>query len=323
MSDLLPPLPKALPALPRSRKATPREILAAFLRGRNEETLKAYRRDWEDFAAFLELNSSEEACAYLLSLDQGDANAVALGYRSSLVERRLKVATVNRRLAAVKSLVKLARMLGVCAFQLDVAALPHEKYRDTRGPGREGFLQLLEELGHRTDEKASRDRAILRLLYDAALRRGEVSSLDLEHVDLTRQELWVLGKGRQGERQRVTLPEETRDALAAWVKRRGFEPGPLFTNLDHPTERGRLSGTGIYLMVRELGARAGLKVRPHGLRHAAITEALDLTGGNVREVSRFSRHKDIRVLCQYDDARIDTGGEIAKLVAKHARERRR
>jgi hypothetical protein len=32
-------------------------------------------------------------------------------------------------------------------------------------------------------------------------------------------------------------------------------------------------------MVRDLGRKIGLKVWPHGLRHAAITEALDLTGG--------------------------------------------
>ena len=59
----------------------------------------------------------------------------------------------------------------------------------------------------------------------------------------------------------------------------------------------------------------GLKVWPHGLRHAAITEALDLTGGDVRKVQRFSRHRDLQTLTIYDDARIDMGGEVAKLVA--------
>jgi integrase/recombinase XerC len=66
-------------------------------------------------------------------------------------------------------------------------------------------------------------------------------------------------------------------------------------------------------MVRELGRRLGMKVWPHGLRHAAITEALDLTGGNVRAVQRFSRHRDVRVLERYDDNRRDLGGEVAKL----------
>ena len=56
-------------------------------------------------------------------------------------------------------------------------------------------------------------------------------------------------------------------------------------------------------------------VRPHGLRHAAITEALDLTKGNVRAVQRFSRHRDLRTLTIYDDNRQDLAGEIARQLA--------
>ena len=58
-----------------------------------------------------------------------------------------------------------------------------------------------------------------------------------------------------------------------------------------------------------------MKTRPHGLRHAAITAALDATNGDVRRVQRFSRHADARTLLIYDDARSDMGGEIAALIA--------
>ncbi len=65
-----------------------------------------------------------------------------------------------------------------------------------------------------------------------------------------------------------------------------------------------------------LQAREGLGLgRPHGLRHAAITEALDLLGGDVRRVQRFSRHRDVRVLNAYDDNRQDLAGEVARIVA--------
>jgi integrase/recombinase XerC len=96
---------------------------------------------------------------------------------------------------------------------------------------------------------------------------------------------------------------------------RGQEPGPLFTNFDRARKGRRLTGTSIYRLVRGLGRRAGLTVRPHGLRHAAITEALDLTGGDVRAVQRFSRHRDLKVLMVYDDNRRDLGGQVARLVA--------
>ena len=68
-------------------------------------------------------------------------------------------------------------------------------------------------------------------------------------------------------------------------------------------------------VLKDLGKKAGIKTRPHGLRHSAITEALEATGGNIRAVARFSRHKNIQTLMIYDDNRQDLGGEIAKLIA--------
>ena len=56
---------------------------------------------------------------------------------------------------------------------------------------------------------------------------------------------------------------------------------------------------------------------PHGIRHTAITEALNLTQGDVRAVQRFSRHRDVRVLTIYDDNRTDLGGKVARMVASN------
>src|SRR5262249_20304498 len=157
--------------------------------------------------------------------------------------------------------------------------------------------------------------ALLRCLYDLALRRAEVVGLDLEDLDLAAGTLAVLGKGRT-EKSSVTLPGPTKAALEAWLAIRGPTPGPLFRSLDRARKgNGRLTGGAVYLMVRKLGRKAGLETRPHGLRHAAITEALDLTG-DVRAVQKFSRHRDVRTLERYDDARQDLAGEVAKKVAE-------
>src|SRR5262249_29404237 len=78
---------------------------------------------------------------------------------------------------------------------------------------------------------------------------------------------------------------------------------------------GRLTGSALYQIVRRLGAAVGLKTGPHALRHSAITDALDLTGGDVRAVQRFSRHKDLRTLMIYDDRRTDVAGDVARKVA--------
>ncbi len=314
--ELLPPQPKT----PLARVAPNPELLVeSFLSGRNPRTLRAYREDLEDFRTFLGAQSSQEAAAHLLSHDPGGANALVLAYRSHLLERKLSPATVNRRLSALRALVKLARMLGLSTFVLEVENLPVEHYRDTRGPGRDGVQALLAELDARSDAKGVRDRALIRLLYDLALRRLEVVSLATEHVDLRQGAVWVQGKGRQS-RQRLTLAPKTKDAVAAWMRVRkkllGQEEGPLFVSLDSAAFGGPLSSSGLYRVIRELGDKVGLRARPHGLRHAAITEALDATRGDVRAVQRFSRHKSLNVLCVYDDARQDIAGEVSRLVAK-------
>jgi integrase len=78
---------------------------------------------------------------------------------------------------------------------------------------------------------------------------------------------------------------------------------------------GRLTGRAVRLIVAGIARLAGLDrvCRPHRLRHAAIIEALD-RGRDVRDVAKFSRHKDVRTLLIYDDSRRDVGGDIARML---------
>ncbi len=165
--------------------------------------------------------------------------------------------------------------------------------------------------------KCIRDVAILRLLFDLSLKKNEVVTLDLEHVDIENGTISILGKGKT-ERVKLTLPEETRNALSEWIKIRGDEPGPLFYHLSPAVkERKRISGTGIYLLVRALGRKAKIgHVWPHSLRHAGITTALDLCNGDVRAVSKYSRHANIQTVMIYDDNRKNIAGDISSMVSK-------
>src|SRR5262245_52123296 len=94
-------------------------LLAAFLSGRSPQTLRAYRQDLDDFAAFLGVPAAD-AAHRLLAGGPGHANGLGLAYRAQLLGRGLAPATVNRRLAALRSLVRLARTLGTTNWSLDV-----------------------------------------------------------------------------------------------------------------------------------------------------------------------------------------------------------
>ncbi len=289
-------------------------LVDAFLGGKSPRTIAAYRQDLGDFARFVGAETMDDAARILLGNGGGTANMTALQYRNHLHERGMAPATINRRLAALRSMGALAQTVGMVPFALSVTGAKGQAYRDTRGPGDDGFLRMLVVADLRADAKGVRDRVILRLLHDLALRRGEVVSLDLAHVEQGARTINVLGKGKTG-RLPLRLPDPTRDALAAWIVARGDEPGPLFTNLD-PTGKGqRLTGVSIYRIVRDIGQQAGIKTWPHGLRHLAITQALDASGGNIRAVRDFSRHASIQTITLYDDKRNSKQGEIAALVA--------
>jgi integrase/recombinase XerC len=91
----------------------------------------------------------------------------------------------------------------------------------------------------------------------------------------------------------LTPPCPTARELAAWLEARGDRPRPLVHRLDS-AEPGRLSGESVRRIVRRLGEAAGLSrpVRPHGLRHAAATAALD-AGRDMRDVRKFIRHRSL------------------------------
>lgn len=311
-----------------SQRQRAAELVRAFLSARRKATLDAYKRDLGLFAEFLGVGSVDEAAWALFSLPQGDANAVVLRFRQKLQESGMGAATVNRRLAAIRSLSKLARMLGVVPWTIEVPDLRVETYRDTRGPGAEGFRKMLAVLDGKTDAQSLRNRAILRLLYDLGLRRFEVTGLLLGHLDLAGRRLWVLGKARD-KREPVTVPEVTFGALCDWLRVhpgiRSAQPGqnvahvPLFVSLDNSTFGHSLSNRSVNRIVSSVGASAGLHVWPHGLRHAAITEALDATGGDVRRAQRFARHRNPATTLRYDDNRADLAGQVADLVSKRSK----
>ena len=147
------------------------------------------------------------------------------------------------------------------------------------------------------------------------LRRAEVSGLDLG--DLAGAQLEVRGKGDKT--AQITLPAQTRAALDSYLELRGREGGPLLRATDPGAARrgtgGRLSPASVYRIVRRRAAAAGVKAWPHGLRHTAITAALDASGGDLRAAQRYSRHADPRTLMLYDDNRADLGAPLAAAVA--------
>src|SRR4028119_675971 len=113
-----------------------RDVLAELLADkRSLNTRHAYERDLKDFFQFIaQRTPTPELVTQFLELDRFRATALVLKYKAHLIERGLKEATINRRLAAIKSLVTFARKLGQCNYTLeDIKGEKVKPYRDTTG----------------------------------------------------------------------------------------------------------------------------------------------------------------------------------------------
>ena len=293
-------------------------LVKIFLSNKSERTVTAYKKDPSDFARFLGIQDGnlDHAARLFFSNRRGGANALAAEYRGHLESRRLSPATINRRLSALRSMVEQAGTLGLIGWELKIKGPKSKQYRDTTGPGTRNIRRMFNIIQARRDAKGLRDFAILRLLYDLALRRGEVVSLDLEDIDLETGIVKILGKGRT-EKEILTLPQPTIEALRSWLGVRGGGAGPLFTNFDRAGKSGRLTGTGVYQIVRRLGNELGIKTRPHGIRHTSISACV--AQFPLTDVQRFSRHKKLETVAIYVD-QLDGGvqSKIADFVSRTA-----
>ncbi len=254
-----------------------------------------------------------------LALDRYQAMTLVLRYRRMLTDRGLAPSTINTRLAAIKSLVGYARKVGECHYDLaDVEGVRVETYRDTSGVNPTEYQGMIGVFDRQT-LKGVRDYAILRLLWDNALRRAELCQVNVKDFDPQGRKLWIIGKGKV-QRQSIDLSQQSVQAIQAWLELRGKckATEPLFCTLDRATKGHRLSGNAIYNLVRETGTAAGIYkvMSPHRVRHSAITAALDATNGDTRRVQKLSRHADLNTLTLYDDNRRHHQGEVTNILAE-------
>lgn len=304
--------------LPITSAAQATTLISTFLSSKGPATRQAYKQDLKCFQSYLVSVHGIESVQNLLSFSSGELNFAVLGYRDHLVEKALSPSTVNRRLGAVRSLFKLSRLLGFTSMKIEIPNIKSESYRDTKGPGLPAFKRMITKASSQSPDKSARDHAILRLLFDLALRASELVELDLRHVELEQKRISIKGKGRS-QREFLSLPSTSIQALEKWIETRGPDDGPLFVNLVRATkQRKRLTRTGLYKLIRWLGQQVDIKTRPHGVRHLSITEACKAAQNNgfaLEEVMDHSRHKSIATLMIYRDRERDVQGAISTLVA--------
>jgi len=268
-------------------------------------TLDAYARDLQAFSAwFTQTNGEPPAPAAVTPLDIRE-------YRQYLqTVKRLKPASVNRRLAGLRAYFRWAREKGL------VASSPLEGIRDARQTPRpprwlnrqetyallraaEEAIRLAEAKGQTvTAREARRNAAIVALMLHAGLRVSEVCGLAMGDVQVgERAGRVVVRAGKGGKYREVPLNRDARRALRGWLAAREGESERLFVG-----RRGLpLRARGVQRVLKRLAKGAGLaeeKVTPHALRHTFGKNLVD-AGVSLERVAALMGHANLNTTARY------------------------
>ena len=312
-------------------------------------TQDTYRKGLKYFASFLltaVIVKGEKVCLTevqvktvlmeFIKFDKKTANAYLGSYQSKLIELNYAPNSINIKIASVKAFVRYAFDFEQCSYQLDkVKSLTPDTYRDTKGTTPANIKEVL-NIPDTLTVKGKRDYAILRLLWDNALRRGEISSLSIADFNYDHLTLKIKGKGRLS-KEIIYLSPKTASAIQQWLDCLGVSDSktdkltakisdndsdsltdtPLFISLDNRSLGSRLTGRSIDRLVKKYSGEVveGKLLSPHKVRHSSITAVLDASNGNVRLAQKLSRHKNLDVLTRYDDNRIALQKEAVNLLA--------
>jgi site-specific recombinase XerD len=205
-------------------------------------------------------------------------------------ENHLKVATVNRRVAALKTFFDfLAEENDDLSWANPVRYKRHAGKRPRSLP-RDISDDDVEKVWNVISSK--RDRAWFALMVRGGLRVGEVVLLQVK--DVVRQpceghpaQVRVQGKG-QKERM-VLLSADAYSVLQQWLDERGerTETSVFFNQHGQP-----LSANGIEWLLHGYGEQAGLKLSPHQLRHT-FARQLTEAGMPITSVGKLLGHSQI------------------------------
>ena len=282
-------------SLPAPRLASLFLDMLASERGAAANTLAAYRRDLEDYLAFLAAEGS-------VAPDAAKPAAIS-GFLASLNERGLKPSSAARRLSAVRQFHKFLYVEGHAASDPTAAATGPKRGRPLPKVLSVGDVDRLlarartaadeAEPGSPAQARALRMRCLVELLYATGLRVSELVSLPASAA--RRRERFLIVRGKGGKERLVPLTEAARDAARAHLAASEKRGGGSTWLFPADGEAGHLTRQAFARDLKVLAGAAGLradKMSPHVLRHAFASHLLQ-NGADLRVVQELLGHSDI------------------------------
>jgi len=255
----------------------------------SRQTRRAYRTD---IHRFFEADEEDQVTtAQVTAVEAEDIRSFVRSMRRA----KASLATQRRRLAALRSFFDWLIENGVVTYnparRPSVKPLPPKTSASTSTLSKSALEMLVATAG--TDPQSGpRDRALILTIVYAALRRSEVTQIDVADIrPLGRY--WILDLERDEDGgSYVRIPEVVVEAIEQVKDAHGITSGRLWRSLS-PRNRGEpMSPDAIYKVVRRVSADAGLEpVSIDMLRRSGLRLALQ-GGADLPQVQAHGRLRD-------------------------------
>jgi integrase/recombinase XerD len=278
--------------------------------GRSAYTIKNARYTLRHFAGFLEIENAgdiEDLSADILSEYQQE-----LYFCLTAKGRPLSLRTQAQRLGVVKSFTRFLK------DQDYLICDPAESIQLPRKPKRlpkvilsaDEVKKLLQTPDTRTN-RGYRNRIILEILYDTAIRRAEVANIKLHDLDLAAGYIRITGKGNKD--RVVPLSRRVCELVQNYILMvrhqfvNGNDPGFLILN----RWGQKMDPNGIWAVVRRCVELSGIKksITTHTFRHTCATHMLK-NGAPVRHLQQMLGHESLESTQMYTHVTINDLKEI-------------
>lgn len=234
------------------------------------------------------------------------SKTVVVRYRMHLESRNLAPGTVNLRLGAVRRLAYEAADCGLLSADL-AAGIRRVKGVKKLGVRLGHWLtaeqcQALWQAPNHEQMKGKRDRALLALLLACGLRRHELASLTVGHLQ-QREGHWAIVdlRGKGGHVRTVPVPDWVHDLLDEWTRAAGIGTGGPFRRV---SSAGRVWGDAVteklvWHVVKQFAAKIGVsKLAPHDLRRSCA-RLCRTAGGELEQIQFLLGHVSVQTTERY------------------------
>lgn len=262
--------------------------------GRSPKTIANYQLYLErfiDFAGDITVDkiTSEVIRRYRLWLNR---------YKNETTNEELSLITQSYHLIALRGFLTYLSRRDITSLAADKIILPKTVRKQVTFLQYDEVVRMINQIP--TDTEAGlRDRAIVELLFSSGLRVSELVNLNRDHINLSRREFMVRGKGQKD--RPVFISKSAAEHVSSYLDVRTDSLPALFLSYSRrnaaPNLSGdyrRLSARSIQRMISQYARLAGITkhVSPHTMRHSFATDLL-MNGADLRSVQSLLGHSNI------------------------------